>query len=211
VPAVYARVACRHGLDRSAELLAGRFKQAFAAAPAMAPPPGIDAEHYEYNWWKTVAASAFDCPPDDPRFAACFDELFHYYASADAWHIHDALPVLLQELQAGGLKLGICSNFDGRLHRIIDVLGLSPWFDCIVLPREAGFQKPEPGIFHYLATVLDVEAASVLHVGDDIGEDVAAAEAAGLAARRWMLLPDADISQAREDLLGALHISRSAR
>jgi len=211
VPEVYVRVARQYGLDRSAELLAGRFRHAFAAAPAMAPPPGADAEDYEYSWWKMLAASALDCPPDDLRFVACFDELFHYYAGADAWRIHDALPELLQELQEGGLKLGICSNFDGRLYRIFDALGLSPWFNCIVLPREAGFQKPEAGIFHYLATTLGVEAASVLHVGDDIHEDVVAAEEAGLAAWRWMLPPEADINRAREDLLGALYISRNAR
>lgn len=205
MPEVYVRTGSRYGLNTTVSALAERLGDAFAAAPGIAPPPNVNAGRYEYDWWKSIAARAFDCPDDDIRIMACFDELFHYYASTEAWRIHDELPELLQALQGDGLKLGICSNFDGRLNRILDAFGLTLYFDYIALPRDAGFQKPDVEIFHYLAAQLGVKASAVLHFGDDIHEDIEAARHAGLQACHWMLPPDADINLARKDLRDVLH------
>jgi len=122
---------------------------------------------------------------DDPAFNRCFDELFDYFASAEAWRINPDFADLLADLRASGLKLAIVSNFDGRLFGLLDLLGLAVYFNHIILPRHTGSQKPDPGMFRHAATSLGVELPELLHLGNHEVEDEAAAKAAGAQAMLW--------------------------
>ena len=51
----------------------------------------------------------------------------------------------------------------------------------VFISEELGLEKPDPGLFRRVLERTGLEAAAVLHVGDDPERDVAGARAAGLA------------------------------
>ncbi|MDX8411443.1 MAG: HAD family hydrolase [Mariprofundaceae bacterium] len=181
----YARFGRQHGLENQVGAIHGRMVAAFASAAPMAPHPDTAIDAYERNWWRRFASHAYNAPEDDRTFARCFDELFAYFAIPDAWRIHPGFAGLLEGLKSDGLQLAVISNFDGRLSGLLEAFGLSALFDHVILPRYAGCQKPEPGMFLHAASVLGVQPSELLHLGDHDAEDVGGAKAAGLQAMLW--------------------------
>jgi len=204
VPKVYAEVAGRNAIPVDENAVAKRLPEAFRQAGSMAPPSSAEIDRFERQWWRSVLAGSLGVANDDPRLGSCFDELFGYYASSEAWRMHPELLPLLGRLRAEGYRLAICSNFDGRLFPLLQQFDLAACFDAIVLPRHAGSQKPEAGIFHFLVRELGVSPAACLHVGDSVENDAAAARLAGLHGLQWSLKPEQEIAVAEEQLLMAL-------
>ena len=92
----------------------------------------------------------------------------------------DVVPALTA-LRAGGARLAVVSNWDVSLHDVLARTGLAPWFDVVVTSAEERTQKPEPALFlRALERLGGVDPAAALHVGDDLGADVAGARAAGV-------------------------------
>jgi putative hydrolase of the HAD superfamily len=186
VGATYARIAGAHGLAIDPAAVERGFRTAFAAAPPLAFPgasPVRRADH-ERAWWYTLVRAAFGRAAASPAFDACFADLFAHYARADAWRVHPDVPDALRALRARGLRLGIVSNFDGRLPGLVAGLGLAPLVDAITHSTQAGAAKPDPAIFRAALATLGVAPAEALHVGDDPRADVEGAQAAGLAVVR---------------------------
>lgn len=204
VPRVYAEFAGRHGIEVEADAVAERLPIAFAQAGSMVPPSTEEPEHFERRWWRSVLAASLGIANTDPQLDGCFEELFDHYASPAAWRMHSGLLPLLDQLRAEGYRLVICSNFDGRLFRLMEQLQLANSFEAIVLPRHAGFQKPEAGMFHFLARELGVMPENCLHVGDSVENDAAAARLAGMHGLQWALKPEQEIAVASEQLFAAL-------
>lgn len=166
-----------------------RFRAAFHQMPPLAFPgkPPAELARREYDWWRQLVATVFS----GERFAdfeAFFGALFDYFADAAAWTLFPDTQPALTALKTRGLRLGVVSNFDGRLISICKGLGLTEHFDVIVMSSRAGYAKPDPRIFRLALASLDVDPADALHVGDSMQEDVAGATAAGL--RAWLLNRD---------------------
>lgn len=77
-------------------------------------------------------------------------------------------------------RLGIVSNSYGNLRDVIRLEGLLDLFDVVVDSREAGFEKPDPRIFHLACEALGAPPQRVAHVGDSVPRDVEGARGAGL-------------------------------
>jgi putative hydrolase of the HAD superfamily len=120
--------------------------------------------------------------PLPSRFAAA--ELFHRFGSPEAWEVYPEVPGVLAALRDQGLRLGIISNWDERLPSLLDQLGLTPYFEAVVISSEIGVEKPDRRIFAEALTRLRVEPGAALHVGDSPLEDVEGAIAAGMEAVR---------------------------
>jgi putative hydrolase of the HAD superfamily len=128
-----------------------------------------------------------------------FEALFAHYASASAWRVADGAHGVLEGLVRRGLRIGVLSNFDGRLHGILRDLGLAPYVAAVIASSEAAAAKPSPLAFAAAARALgDPPSAASLHVGDSLAEDVLGALAAGWRAA-WIAPPpraDADATAA---------------
>ncbi len=195
VGTTYARLARRHGV----ELPTARLDEAFARVLAAAPPnvhrdvPLAEAAERERSWWRTRVRETFRAADGMARFddfESCFESLWRHYAEPDAWRVLPGAREGLEALAALGLRLGVLSNFDQRLHGVLAGLGLDAYFDAIVLPADAGAAKPEPAIFLAALSRLGVVAGRALYVGDRADEDVAGATRAGLLALDVATLPD---------------------
>jgi HAD superfamily hydrolase (TIGR01662 family) len=100
--------------------------------------------------------------------------------------LYPEVPALLEELR-GRYRLGIVSNGLGWEQRQkIGPVGLDRYIEAVAISEELGVRKPEPGIFEHVLTALGIRPGEAIHVGDDVGADVAGAHAAGLAAGIWV-------------------------
>ncbi len=173
----YARFGARHGLSARAEHLEAGFRQAFREASP--PPPGDDRE-----WWKQIVSTSFVAAGTQGaghrHFAACFEELFNWYATAEAWSVFsDVIPVLTA-LRSQGLPLWVVSNFDERLPAILEDLELSEFFEGAIFSSQVGVAKPAPAIFAEAVSRAQFLPTECLHVGDDPRADWEGGKAAGL-------------------------------
>jgi putative hydrolase of the HAD superfamily len=89
---------------------------------------------------------------------------------------------VLAELAQRDLILGIASNFDQRLHQVVDGLSeLSP-IQLRVISSEVGRRKPDPRFFAEVVRQARCDARAILFVGDSRENDYEPADAAGMRA-----------------------------
>ncbi|HEV2844695.1 MAG TPA: HAD family hydrolase, partial [Thermoanaerobaculia bacterium] len=79
-------------------------------------------------------------------------------------------------------RLGVISNWDGRLPKVLEELGIARFFDAVTWSGKVGTEKPDRRIFLYALGDLGVEPSEALHVGDGRLEDVEGAVAVGMRA-----------------------------
>ncbi len=189
VGATYARMARGFGVEISGWRLNDAFRRMLAQAPPMVFPGRTiaEVEALERAWWRELVRGSFHAADSAlaARFYeldACFEALFAHYADARAWTAVAGSHALLRSLRARGLATGVVSNFDRRLHGILDGLELTGLLDVVALPSDAGAAKPDVAIFEWALRRLDLAASQALFVGDDVREDVEGARAAGLRA-----------------------------
>src|SRR5438132_2566418 len=138
----YATIARRYGVDASAEDVNAAFRRTFHNAGALAFGPGRSAQdlrRLERHWWRELVAETFAGLGEFTDFEAYFEQLFRFFAEAAKWEADGEAASTLNTLRERGLVLGVISNFDFRLYRILDGLRLSRWFDSITISSEAGF------------------------------------------------------------------------
>jgi putative hydrolase of the HAD superfamily len=183
----YARFARSFDLEVEPDRLQEGFRANLRKMPAMVFPGETPRriEHMERAWWRELVARTFAPVTKQspwPRFDDCFDALFRHFSTADAWRVAPGGRELLVELRKRGACTGVVSNFDQRLHEVLESLQLRALLDVVVLPSDAGAAKPDPRIFQLALRRIGVSPGEALYVGDDPEEDFAGARAAGLAA-----------------------------
>lgn len=172
---IYADIAARHGcVGLSPRLLNRRFAAAWQARG--------DFRHTRDEWAALVDAT-FDGLTPEPPGKLFFPELYDAFSRAAAWRVFPEVRPVLEALAAGGLKLGVISNWDDRLRPLLARLKLDPYFVSIVVSCEVNAPKPAPLIFERAARELSLPPREILHVGDDRVMDVQGARAAGFNAR----------------------------
>ena len=146
----YARLAREFGLDASEDAVAASFRRAFGDAPGLAFGPGLrpdEIRRLERQWWRRRVSETFAPLGRFADFDAYFDAFFACFANPEHWIADVEAAPMLQRLKSDGLKLGVISNFDFRLYRILDGLDLTRFFDSITISSEAGYAKPRREVY----------------------------------------------------------------
>lgn len=183
----YARMARSYGVDLPAWRVTDAFRRILRRAPPLAFPDATAEEiwHRERDWWRAVVRSTFLATDPTVRFSdfdAFFDALYRAFSEPDAWSCKPGCREALTALRARGLKAGVVSNFDRRLPGLLAGLTLAPLLDTVVLPSDAGVEKPDPRIFQLALERLGTPAAASVFVGDSAERDLAGARAVGMRA-----------------------------
>ncbi len=185
----YAAVARRHGAEVGAATIAAAFAREMAVTPAvqawgLARPA---AEAAERDWWHRLVERVFRAAGADTlmgpgRFEPFFDDLYRHFTTADAWRLYPDVIPALDGLRARGFATGLITNYDSRIHRLVESLGLTSRLDSITIPATAGAAKPARAIFGHALFGHRLAAADAAHVGDSLGDDYQGALEAGLHA-----------------------------
>jgi HAD superfamily hydrolase (TIGR01549 family) len=192
----YARVAARHGVT----LDISRHDEAREAA-VLNLKRHPELLHDETIWHRFTEEIFLGMGGPAEIASECATEIERGWEVAENFELfEDALPVL-EELRAGGVKIGLVSNGIRDLtefvaHHRLDV-------DAIVDSRSHGRVKPHPTIFQAALDALEVDARDAVMVGDSLEEDIEGARALGMDA----ILVDRDerhpdVEQRLTDLYG---------
>jgi len=119
--------------------------------------------------------------PDYRRKAA--KDIAREHRQANLWsRAGDGARETLEELAARGYRLGVVSNADGRVRRLLEEAGLASHLEIILDSSEVGVEKPDPRIFLAATERLQLPASACAYVGDIYEIDVTGARGAGLTA-----------------------------
>lgn len=188
VGTIYSAIAQEFGVEIEPLVLDQAFYSSFQAVQtslAFPDTPLIEIHELEYQWWQAIAHQTFETAGVLAQFTD-FDEFFKrlyaYFALAEAWAIYPDIPPTLEKWRREGIEMGIISNFDTRLHGVLETLGLRKYFKTITLSSITGYAKPNPKIFASALRKHHCAPNKAWYVGDSIEHDYRGAKAAGLQA-----------------------------
>ena len=180
----YRDVALRHGADLREDDLDRAFRWAWRDARAPHETNGARPDD-DRGWWRALVGRVLDACGSAPGLDrdAYFSELWNEFTRPGVWEL---FPETLEVLAAlkGRVRLGVISNFDSRLRTILLNLGVTEFFDDIVISSEVGTEKPAARIFSAALVRARVAASEALHIGDEPEADWLGAERAGLLVFR---------------------------
>jgi len=179
---VYRRHFARHGWEVGEGVLKEGFRKAFGGIgdPEFGSGPGDDAER---AWWREVVAVTAEVAGIDRRaegFEECFQGLFDHYAAGAAWTVFPEVRQVLADLRARGFRMAVVSNFDRRLHGVLEELDLAGSFDLILTSADVSARKPSPRLLQAAMDHFGASPARSILVGDSPSADGGAATAAGV-------------------------------
>jgi putative hydrolase of the HAD superfamily len=183
-----------------------RLDAAFARAMRAAPPlafPGhnvTDIARLERGWWRAIVQAVvvdggLAATLTGGVFDTYFERLYEHFGTGGAWRVYPDVVPTLAALRNRGVALGVITNYDTRVHRVLDELGLSPLLASVTIPADVGAAKPAPAIFARALAAAGVPAPDAVYVGDSLDDDYHGARAAGLNA----VLLDRDGCHVRAD------------
>lgn len=114
-------------------------------------------------------------------------ELAEHYDTTFGDHnvIFDNSIPLLKELKDRGYMTGVITNGPSYLqNHKMDMSGLRPYCDIVVVSGDVGVHKPDPELFRYTAGLLGLKPEACTYVGDHPVNDIQGAREAGMQAIR---------------------------
>lgn len=181
----YALVGAGIGLDLDPDSLDRAFLESWREMPPR-PATGLLREDDDKGWWRELVGRVLDRTRTETTALdrdAYFEVVYEHFAEAGVWELYPEVVETLERLRARH-RLAVISNFDGRLRAILEQLGVSKYFESLVISSEVGADKPDALIFRRALELNRVAAPEALHVGDDPVRDWEGAAAAGIRVVR---------------------------
>lgn len=180
---VYSEAARLYGLELEPEAIEAAFRDIWGRTAPLVDNEGHRLSYdKERDWWRFLVREVFNSLGTIDRFDDFFNYLFIRFAQSDCWRLYEDVPEVLDLLKSTGVKLAIISNWDSRLPALCDELGISRYFDAVVVSALVGYEKPHPEIFRIALNQTGLTPAETLYVGDDPFLDYQGARKAGMSS-----------------------------
>lgn len=106
-----------------------------------------------------------------------------YHREQNLWNQPDPqAQTVLRTLHGRGLVLGMISNSNGWVERLVTESGLRQYFQFVLDSCVVGVEKPDPRIFQMALDQVGISPAEALYIGDLYSIDVVGSRAAGMRA-----------------------------
>lgn len=106
--------------------------------------------------------------------------LFNTFTRMESYRLFDDAQPTLARLRDAGYTLGVISNWEQWLEQLMLHLDIAAYFDVTVVSGVAGFEKPDPRIFHRALAEVGMGPETAAHVGDSPHDDVEGAQGVGM-------------------------------
>jgi putative hydrolase of the HAD superfamily len=177
---IYSEVAKRLGSRVAPDEIPARFKRAFGKQEEIDRLAGLQtSEEREMQRWRQIVTEVLDDVADTE---ACFRELFDHFSDPSAWRCEAEIGPVLAELASRGYALGLASNYDRRLRRVVAGLPMLTRLERLIISSEVGWRKLAPEFFAAVAQTFGLPQNQILYVGDDLANDYEGARSAGMQA-----------------------------
>jgi putative hydrolase of the HAD superfamily len=179
-PELFAQILAREGHEVSPEairdrihVVSDRFHEAARTNELWTTSP----ERSRRFWHEVYAIFLRDIGiTDDALAETCYLE----FTDLANYALFDDVVPALQRLQEEDLTLGVVSNFEEWLERLLEQLGVRSFFAVRVISGVEGLEKPDPRIFRLAMERAGVEPGRSVYVGDNPEFDVDPALAVGM-------------------------------
>ena len=179
----YAKFARNYGVNLPPEATTAAFRAALKGSSPRAKGT-IPNDGNDRAWWKQVVKGSLGEIPfiGTLEFETFFEEVYLYYAKPEAWELYPEVIEVFEALRDHPVDLIALSNWDGRLHAVLDGCGLGEFLPRRFISAELGWEKPDCAIFRHVAEALQYPPHTLLSIGDDHANDVEGARKAGWEA-----------------------------
>jgi putative hydrolase of the HAD superfamily len=179
----YARLAHAYGVKLPAEAATTAFREAMKSSSPRSMG-SIPSDGNDRAWWKQIVRRSLpeNAFAESKVFEAFFEEVYVYSGKPEAWGIYPEVLEVLEALRDHPVELIALSNWDSRLHPVLDGNGLGEYLPKRFISAELGWEKPDPAIYRHVAEILRLPPAALLSIGDDPRNDVEGPRRAGWQA-----------------------------
>ncbi|MEX2101930.1 MAG: HAD-IA family hydrolase, partial [Actinomycetota bacterium] len=115
-----------------------------------------------------------------PAANGLHDTLYREFTDLSNYALFDDVVPILERLRPTGIVLGVISNFEEWLERLLEMLGVAGFFDVRVISGIEGVEKPDPAIFRLALERAGVRPEETVYVGDSPAFDVEPARELGM-------------------------------
>ena len=147
-PDLFAEILRREGHDVSPEtiherghVVFDRFREAAEANELWTTSP-----ERARRFWHDVYG-IFLRELEIPDSNGLIDVVYAEFTDLGNYRLFDDVTPVLDRLRDAGLLLGVVSNFEEWLERLLEDLGVRGYFQVSVVSGVEGFEKPDPRIF----------------------------------------------------------------
>jgi putative hydrolase of the HAD superfamily len=180
-PDLFATILRREGHDVDAETIRDRVHVVYARFRAAAETNELwttSPERSRRFWHDVYTIFLRDLGIADGE--GLVDTVYREFTDLANYALFEDVPPVLDRLRGAGLTLGVVSNFEEWLDRLLERLGVRDSFDVRVVSGVEGLEKPDPRIFELAMDRAGVAAADSVYVGDNPEFDVDPALALGM-------------------------------
>jgi len=179
----YAEIAQLYGINPDITELTKSFRSTFKEYDIKHPHFGGKSIGYE-NWWLGFVADTFKAAgheASDQTLNKLGSHLIEHFSSADAYTVIDGTLELLSYLEKIPVTVGVISNTDPRIEKVLTQFGIHKNFKFVLTSFTAKSSKPEKEIFSkaLVASGTNIEPSEALHIGDTLKLDYLAARTYG--------------------------------
>ena len=171
---IYARAARRRGVEIDSLTMRQHMTNAHRELP-----DEIDGGYrYSDPWFDAYIQRIFhgELGIAASEVGAITRELFAAFEDPGTFRTFEGCRELLADARAGGLALGVISNWSARLPRVLAGMELAGAFDFVLCSAIERMEKPDPRIFRAALEQAGCAPEEALHAGDHPVKDGAAAE-----------------------------------
>lgn len=111
-----------------------------------------------------------------------FENVFKKSPPRSKWVAYEETIPFLKEMKERGVRLGLLTNWGLDARATLDDVGITEYFESIVVSSEIGAEKPDPKGFLESLRQLDINPDEAIYVGDNFYDDVVGANGVGMKA-----------------------------
>lgn len=191
IEGVYARFLAHHGKPSEATHVRAALVAAWreTLSDYYRPDELYQASHHtDLAVWRIFCLRVVRRLGDIDDFDAFFDDVYWHFAKAESRELNLPAIVLLEALQDTGIRTGLLTNNDQRIHPLLRELEVAHLFEFALCASDVGYRKPSPECFEAVRVRFGVLPSECLYIGDSYEDDYQGATAAGWQA--VLLIPE---------------------
>ncbi len=169
---IYANLWKEYGIKIEEEYTAQRMRQTFKRVFKSALGNSKLNGEICKRAWKEVFWEVFYEYKKFPFFEEIFEKAYSFFASPECVEVVSDFWSFSEEAKSLGFKLGVISNWDGRLYSILEGHNLLNKFDAIFLGCEVGYLKPHKEIFNQALKFFQIAPKEAFMIGDTWEDDI---------------------------------------
>jgi len=177
---IYAQASFRFGTVCDPSVLEAEFHAAWQRRGGLSSLGPQSNEAKEKAWWHSLVEEVFRPYGGVQDFEDFFEGLYHSFEQRELWAIYPEVSGVLSFFRGKGYVLGIVSNWDSRLPRLVRNLQIAHYFDFILGSSACGATKPSRKIFEAALARSQTQPGETVHVGDNFEEDFLGARQVGI-------------------------------